>query len=117
MFGIKLAGLFEDPTASVGMIGWFIGGAMNLAWLIQYLVYIGWSVSVFLEWLFSLTGFGAAESGLDHRVLRSFIIISTLVFIASWLAVAVSNFGSARIIGVVASTSEPTVFSRAKAGN
>ena len=64
-----------------------------------------------------MTGFGAAESGVDRLVLRSFIIIATLVFIASWLAVAVSDFGSARIAGAVASTSEPAVFSRAKAGH
>ena len=38
VFGIKFAGLFENPTASVGMIGWFIGGAINLAGPIQYLV-------------------------------------------------------------------------------
>ena len=38
VFGIKLADLFEVPTASVGMIGWFIGGAMNLAGPVQYLV-------------------------------------------------------------------------------
>ena len=38
VFGIKLAGLFEDPIAFVGMIGWFIEGAMNLAGSIQYLV-------------------------------------------------------------------------------
>lgn len=38
MFGIKLAGLFEDPTASVGVSSWFIGGAMNLAGPIQYSV-------------------------------------------------------------------------------
>ena len=38
VFGIKLAGLFKDLIASVGMIGWFIGGAMNLAGPVQYLV-------------------------------------------------------------------------------
>ena len=64
-----------------------------------------------------MTGFGTAESGVDHRVLRSFIIIAALVFIASWLPVAISDFGSARIAGAVASTSEPAVFSRAKAGH
>ena len=53
-----------------------------------------------------MIGFGAAESGVDRLVLRSFIIISMLVFIASWLAVAVSNFGSTRINGIVASTSQ-----------
>ena len=70
-----------------------------------------------LNGFFSLTGFGAAESGVDRRVLRSFIVIAMLVFIVSWLAVAVSDFGSARIAGAVASTSEPVVFSRAKAGH
>ena len=38
VFGVELAGLLEDPTASVGMISWFIGVAMNLAGPIQYLV-------------------------------------------------------------------------------
>jgi len=38
MFGIELADLFEDPTTSIGMVGRFIGGAMNLAGPIQYLV-------------------------------------------------------------------------------
>ena len=38
VFDIKLADLFENPTAFVGVIGWFNGGAMNLAGPIQYLV-------------------------------------------------------------------------------
>ena len=38
VFGIKLASLFEDPTAFVGVSSWFIGGAMNLAGTIQYFV-------------------------------------------------------------------------------
>ena len=38
VFGIKLARLFEDSTASVGVSGWFIVGAMNLAGLIRYFV-------------------------------------------------------------------------------
>ena len=117
VFGVELAGLLEDPTASVGMIGRFIGAPMNLAGPIQYLVQIGWSVSVCLEWLFPLTGFGAAESDVYQCVMRSFIIIATFLFTASWLVIAVSDFGSARIAGVVASTSEPAVFSRAEAGH
>ena len=36
VFGVELAVLLEDPTASVGMISWFIGVAMNLAGSIQY---------------------------------------------------------------------------------
>ena len=39
------------------------------------------------------------------------------MFAASWLAIAVSDFGSARVAGAIASTSEPAVFSRAKAGH
>ena len=30
VFGVELAGLLEDPTASVGMISRFIGVALNL---------------------------------------------------------------------------------------
>ena len=56
--------------------------------------------------------FGTTESGVDRRVLRSFVV--TLVFIASWLAIAVSDFGSARIAGAVPSTSETAVFPRVK---
>ena len=37
VFGVELAGLLDDPTASVGVISWFIGVAMNLAGPIQYL--------------------------------------------------------------------------------
>ena len=36
VFGVELAGLLEDPTASVGMISWFVGVAVNLAGSIQY---------------------------------------------------------------------------------
>ena len=38
VFGVELAGLLEDPTASVGMISWLIGVAINLAGPVQYLV-------------------------------------------------------------------------------
>ena len=38
VFGVELAGLLEDPTASVGVISWFIGVAMDLAGPIQYFV-------------------------------------------------------------------------------
>ena len=36
VFAVELAGLLEDPTASVGMISWFIGMAVNLAGSVQY---------------------------------------------------------------------------------
>ena len=31
VFGVELAGLLEDPTFSVGVISWLIGGAIKLA--------------------------------------------------------------------------------------
>ena len=36
VFGVELAGLLQDPIASVGMISWFIGVAVNLAGSVQY---------------------------------------------------------------------------------
>ena len=41
----------------------------------------------------------------------------TVVFASPWLAVGVSDFGGALVAGAIASTSEPAVFSRAKAGH
>ena len=102
MFGVELVGLLEDPTASVGMISWFVGVAMNLVGPVQYLVQIGWSISICLEWLLPLTGFRAAESSIFRCVMRSFVIAAALVFVVSWFAIAVPDFGSARIAGIVA---------------
>ena len=57
------------------------------------------------------------KSGVDRCVAWSFIISMTVVFGSSWLAVAVSDFGSARVAGVVAFASKPVVFSRTKASH
>ena len=62
---------------------------MDLAGPIQYLIEIGWSISICLGCLFPLIGLGAAESGVNCCVLRYFVIITTLVFIALWLSIAV----------------------------
>ena len=105
VFGVELAGLFKDPTISVGMIGRLVRGAMNLARPIEYSVQTRWTIFVSFEWLLPLTGFRATESGVDRRVFGIFVVASTLVFVASWLAVAISGFGGARVAGVVASTS------------
>ena len=64
-----------------------------------------------------MTGFGATESSVDRYVARSLIIIAAFVSAASWFSIAVSYSGSARIAGVVASTSKPAVFSGAKASH
>ena len=36
VFGVDLASMFNDPAVSVGMIGWFVGVAGNLARSIEY---------------------------------------------------------------------------------
>ena len=41
VFGIYFAGLFEYPAVSVGVVGWLVWGAMNLARALQYAVQIG----------------------------------------------------------------------------
>ena len=103
MFSVELA--LKDPIISVGVIGRFIGGAMNLARPIKYSVQTRWTIFICFEWLLPLTVFRATESGIDRRVFGIFIVVSTLVFVASWFAVAISGFGGTRVTGVVASTS------------
>ena len=78
------------------MIGWLVGGAVDLARMIEYAVQAGRARIVSIKWSFPLPGLGATESGIDGRVLRVIIVISTLVFTASGLAIAVSGFRSAR---------------------
>ena len=104
VFGIELAGLFEDPTIYVGVIGGFIGDDVNLAGPIEYSVQTRWTISVSFEWLLLLTGFRATESGVDRRVFGTFVIVSTLVLIVSWLAIVVPGFRGARVAGAIAST-------------
>ena len=77
------------------MIGWFIGGVVDLAWTIEYAVQTGRARIVSIKCLFPLTRLGDTESGIDGRVLGVIAIILTLVSIASGLAVVVSSFGSA----------------------
>ena len=38
VFGVYFAGLFEYPAVSVGVVGWLVRGAMNLARALQYTV-------------------------------------------------------------------------------
>ena len=64
-----------------------------------------------------MTGFGATESGINRRVLRFFVVVSTLMLAASLHAIAVPGFGGTRVAGAIGSASKPTVFSRAKMGH
>ena len=101
VLGIYLAGLFKNPTISVGMIGWFIRGAVDLTWTIEYAVQAGRALIIPFIWLLPLTGLGATESGVDRRVIGMVDIDSTLVSVASGLAVAILGFGGARFACVV----------------
>ena len=69
VYGVELAGLLEDPTFSVGMIGWFARGAMDLTYLVQNFIQAGQFVTgAFRGWL--LTWPRAFESGIYCRVFR-----------------------------------------------
>ena len=73
------------------MIGWFIGGAVDLTWMIEYAVQTRRARIVSFKRPFPLTGLGATESGIDGHVFGVIAIIATLVPIASGFAVAISG--------------------------
>ena len=75
VFGIQFTGLFEHPAFSVGVVGWFIGGAVNLTRAIKYAVQTGWARIVSFEWLFPLAGLGATKSGINYRVISIVIVV------------------------------------------
>ena len=83
--------MVEHPPFSVGVVGWIIGGAVNLTRAIEYAVQTGRARIVSFKWLFPLNGFRATESGIDGHVFGVIAIIATLVSVASRLAVAVSG--------------------------
>ena len=96
-FGIQLAGLLEHPAFSVGVIGWLIGGAVNLTRVIEYAVQTGRARVASFERLLPLTGFRATESGIDCRVFGVVTVVAALVFAAMWPAVTVLGVRSAKV--------------------
>ena len=38
VFGVYLADLFKYPAVSIGVVGWLVRGAMNLARALQYTI-------------------------------------------------------------------------------
>ena len=77
---------------------------MDLTWTIEYAVQAGRARIVSFIWILPLTRFRAAESGIDHHVIGVVTVVSTLVSIASGLAVPISGFRSARFTCVVIAT-------------
>ena len=77
---------------------------MDLTWTIEYAVQTGRARIVSLKWLLPLTGLRPTESGVDSHVFGVVSIVSTLVSVASGLAIAVSSFRSARFACVAIAT-------------
>ena len=114
VFGIESAGLFENPTVSVGMICRFVGSAMDSAQSVQDFVQAGWFLFTAFEWLVSLTRSRSPKSGVDHCVVRT-IVIPTFVLSVPWLPVAISDFRCTWVAS--ASTGQPAVLARTKSGH
>ena len=55
-------------------------------------------------WLLPLNGLGATESGVDRRVISIVTIVSTLMHVASGLAIAILGFGGARFACIMIAT-------------
>ena len=117
IFGSQLASLLEHPAFSVGVIGWLIGGAVNLTRAIEYAVQTGRARVASFERLLPLTGFRAAESGIDCRVFGIIAAVAALVSVATWLAVAVSGLRCARVACYVVATGQPAILTRAEASH
>ena len=77
---------------------------MDLAWSIEYAVQTGWARIISLKGLLPLTGLRATDSDVNRRVFSAITIVSTLMSIASGLAVAVFGFRSARFACIVVAT-------------
>ena len=97
-FGIQLAGLFEHPAFSIGVVGWLFGGAMYLAQAIEYSVQTGRALSILFEWLFRLTGFIASESGIDCRVFIAVAVNAAFLFVPTCPATFVLGVRITRVL-------------------
>ena len=88
---------------------------MDLAQSFQDFIQAGWSLFTALKWLLSLAVARTPESGVDRCVVWTFFLVLMFVFIAPWFPVVIPDFGCAWVAG--ASTGQPAVFTRAKAGH
>ena len=77
---------------------------MDLTWTIVYAVQTGQARIISLEWLLPLTRLRATQSGVDRCVFGAITIVSTVMSIASGLAVAVSGFTRAMFACIVVAT-------------
>ena len=93
--------MLKDPAISVGVVGWLVRGAMDLARAVEYVIHARWSLVASLIRPFPLTGLGAAESRVNCSVIGVVAVASAFVFVASGLAVATFDLGGACLAGCV----------------
>ena len=99
------------------MIGLFIWGTMYLAWTIECAIQAGWSLTIPFVGLLSLSGLGAAESGVNGGIIGVVAIASAFVSDASELAVAVFGLRGACLVGRIFTTSQSALLTHTKAGH
>ena len=99
------------------MIGWLVGGVVDLTRPIQYAIQTGRSRSTSFEWLFPLTGSRASESGIDCRIFGVITVIAALWSITTLPSVNIFGIRGIRIPRCVVAASQPAVLARAKAGH
>ena len=66
--------------------------------------HVAWARIVSLEWILPLTRLRSTEFGDDRRVFGAITVVSTLIYIASGLAIVVSGFRSAKFACIVVAT-------------
>ena len=99
------------------MIGWPVGGAVDLTRAIQYVIQTGRSRSISFEWLFPLTGSRASESGIDCRIFGVIAVIAALWSITTLPTVNIFGIRGVWIPRCVVAVSQPAILARAKAGH
>jgi hypothetical protein len=117
VLGSELAGLFENPTVTIGVIGGLLLSAMYLARPLQNLVQRGRSVVFAFRRLFPLPRTVVAESSIYSCIIGITVIMPALVFVAFWFPVSIPYFRGSGFIGVMAASSQPIILARAKAGH
>ena len=104
VLGCELAGLFEYPTVTVGVVDGLLLCAMDLARPLQDLVQRGGSVAIAFRRLLPLPRSGVAEAGVNGRVIGITIIVPALVLVALRFPVSIPNFRGSGVFGVVATS-------------
>ena len=90
---------------------------MYLAQAVEYSVQAGPAPRIPFEWLLPPIGFRASESDINCRILSIVSVNVALLLVATRPATTVPGIRITRVLGHIVATSEPTVFSRAKAGH